>query len=157
MDYALGNKSCVYPNGYGFSRKLCKSISYWFLRRFLPRHRIHVEVNHRGLNREDAFGFCDFVGDPYRPRDFLIEINTHIEKDFNREMYIRTLIHEFIHLKQWVRGTLKYKSGKLHFNDDSVAKYDYMDQPHEIEAYGLEEELYLDFIYDTEGHWLGDE
>ena len=32
-----------------------------------------------------------------------------------------------------------------------------MDQPHEIEAYGLEEKLYLDFIYDTEGHWLGDE
>ena len=72
-------------------------------------------------------------------------------------MYIRTLIHEFIHLRQWVKGTFKYKSGKLHFNDDSVAKYDYMDQPHEIEAYGLEEELYLDFIYDTEGHWLGDE
>ena len=49
------------------------------------------------------------------------------------------------------------KSGKMYFEGESVSKYEYMDQPHEVEAYDSEDKLYLDFMYDTYGIWLGDE
>ena len=108
---------------------------------------------HKGLKREQSFGFCDFVDQAYRPRVFVIEVQSHLSK----EMYAKTLLHEFVHLKQWLQGTLKLKSGKMYFDGESVEKYEYMEQPHEIEAYDSEDKLYLDFMYDTYGVWLGDE
>ena len=66
-------------------------------------------------------------------------------------MYIKTLIHEFVHLKQWLQGTLRMKSGKMYFEGESVEKYEYMDQPHEIEAYDSEERLAREFLCDTYG------
>ena len=38
-----------------------------------------------------------------------------------------------------------------------MTKYEYMEQPHEIEAYGAEDELFVNFMYDTYGEWLGDQ
>jgi uncharacterized protein YkuJ len=75
----------------------------------------------------------------------------------SKEMYIKTLLHELVHLRQWVKGTLKMKSGKMHFDGENVSEVEYMSQPHEIEARELEEKLYIDYIFDTVGDWLGDE
>ncbi len=49
------------------------------------------------------------------------------------------------------------KSGKMHFDGENVSEVEYMSQPHEIEARELEEKLYIDYIFDTVGDWLGDE
>ena len=38
------------------------------------------------------------------------------------------------------------KSGKMYFEGESVEKYEYMDQPHEVEAYGAEDRLYEEFM-----------
>ena len=38
-----------------------------------------------------------------------------------------------------------------------VTDMDYAVQPHEIEAFELEEKLYLDYMMDTTGNWYGDE
>jgi len=92
--------------------------------------------------REGAYGFCDYCDGSSRPRDFTIEIHARL----NREHYTKTLLHELVHLRQWVRGTLKYKAGKMMFNNLYVSKYEYMEQPHEIEAYESEEELYNDYM-----------
>jgi len=62
-----------------------------------------------------------------------------------------------VHLRQWVRGTLQYKSGRMLFNNERISKYEYMEQPHEIEAYASEEPLYLEYMLDTTGNWYGDE
>ena len=108
---------------------------------------------HKGLKREHSFGFCDFVDQAYRPRVFVIEVQSKLPYELNA----KTLLHEFVHLKQWLQGTLRMKSGKMYFDGESVEKYEYMEQPHEIEAYDSEDKLYLDFMYDTYGVWLGDE
>tara|TARA_B100000575_G_C22752566_1_gene448859 strand:+ start:183 stop:530 length:348 start_codon:yes stop_codon:yes gene_type:complete len=102
---------------------------------------------HKGLKREHSFGFCDFVDQAYRPRVFVIEVQSNLSK----EMYIKTLLHEFVHLKQWLQGTLRMKSGKMYFDGESVEKYEYMDQPHEVEAYDSEERLAREFLCDTYG------
>jgi len=145
--------SCFETVGYGYSSILCEDIASWFINKFVPRHKFFVRIVHKGLKREQSFGFCDFVDQSYRPRVFVIEVQSNLSK----EMYAKTLLHEFVHLRQWLHGTLKLKSGKMYFDGESVEKYEYMEQPHEIEAYDAEDKLYLDFMYDTYGVWLGDE
>ena len=139
--------SCFETIGYGYSKHLCEDIASWFIKKYIPRHKFYVRIVHKGLKREHSFGFCDFVDQAYRPRVFVIEVQSNLSKEF----YIKTLIHEFVHLRQWLQGTLRMKSGKMYFEGESVEKYEYMDQPHEIEAYDSEERLAREFLCDTYG------
>jgi hypothetical protein len=126
--------SDIYTAGYGYSKKLCKDATAWFLREFFPKHKITVTVLHRGLKSEKALGYCDvhYEMEDYmhRPRNFIIEIDTNLDK----ETYLTTLFHELTHMAQWIRGDLRQRYGKLCYSKEPVEKWDYMDQPHEIEA-----------------------
>ena len=139
--------SCFETIGYGYSKHLCEDIASWFINKYVPRHKFYVRIVHKGLKREHSFGFCDFVDQAYRPRVFVIEVQSNLSKEF----YIKTLLHEFVHLRQWLQGTLKMRSGKMYFDGESVEKYEYMDQPHEVEAYDSEERLAREFLCDTYG------
>ncbi len=128
-------------SGYGYSKLLCESVTNWFLSKFFPRHIISVEILHRGLKREGVCGYCDVNGSSYRPRNFLIELDTYMSK----ELYIKTLLHELVHLQQWVNGSLREKRGKTYYCKELVESYEYLNQPHEIEA--RKEELILYDLY----------
>jgi hypothetical protein len=139
--------SYVTYSGYGYSKRLCEDVTFWFLNKFLPRHKIDVEILHRGLKREGAYGYCDVSGETQRPREFLIELDTHMPK----ELYIQTLLHELTHLRQWVAGSLRMRYGKLCYSKEPVENYEYWHQPHEIEAREQEETLYLEYLQEKEG------
>ena len=109
--------------GYGYSKRLCESVTSWFMREYFRHHEIDVEVEHRGLKRECALGYCDVVGS-----------------------YRKTLLHELWHVYQWVSGDLTSKRGNLIFEGVPVDNFEYEDQPHEIEARETEETLYLEFL-----------
>ena len=115
------------------------------MNKFYPRHKIDVEIVHRGLKRDQVVGYCDVIGSSYRPRHFLIELQSHMSE----ELYTKTLFHELTHMAQWIRGDLRSRYGKLCYSLEPVQNYDYEDQPHEIEA--REEEVRL---YDQ---WLNEE
>jgi hypothetical protein len=134
-------------SGYGYSKLLCEDVTTWFLNKFLPRHKIDVEILHRGLKREGAYGYCDVSGETQRPREFLIELDTHMPE----ELYIKTLLHELTHLRQWVAGSLRIRYGKLCYSKEPVQKYEYEHQPHEIEAREQEETLYLEYLQEKRG------
>jgi hypothetical protein len=134
--------SVIEISGYGYHKRICEDVACWFLNKFLPRHKIYVEIVHRGLKREYVYGWCDYTGDSYRPREFLIELDTHMDQ----ELYIKTLLHEFVHLQQWVTGTLRAKRGKRYYGSVNVEELDYEDQPHEIEARKLEVTLYVEYL-----------
>jgi hypothetical protein len=136
--------SIIETFGYGYHKRICEDVTSWFLNKFLPRHKIHVEIHHRGLKREHVYGWCDVIGETYRPREFLIELDTHM----NQELYIKTLLHELVHLRQWVTGTLRAKRGKRYYGSVNVEELDYDDQPHEIEARTQEGTLYLEYMSD---------
>ena len=138
--------SYVFTSGYGYSKKLCEDVTSWFLNEFFPRHKIAIEIVHRGLKREQVVGYCDTLDGGYRPRHFLIELQTHMDE----ELYVKTLLHELTHLAQWVRGSLKVKCGKLCYGKEPVENYDYEYQPHEIEAREEEERLYVWYLSDKE-------
>jgi hypothetical protein len=137
-------QSYITFSGYGYSKRLCEDVTSWFLNKFFPRHQIDLEIVHRGLKREGVYGWCDYVGESYRPREFLIELNTYMDK----ELYIQTLLHELTHLRQWVLGSLRVRYGKLCYSKEPVEKYEYWYQPHEIEAREQEETLYLEYLKD---------
>ena len=128
--------------GYGYRKSICEDTSSWFLNKFLPRHKIYVEILHRGLKREGVYGWCNILGETYRPREFLIELHSHMDQ----EDYIKTLLHEFVHVRQWVTGTLCTKRGKMYYQSVHVGDLDYEDQLHEIEAQEHEKILYHEYM-----------
>ena len=131
--------------GYGARKKRCYSVVDWFLTKYLPRHHISIEILHRGLRREESYGYCSVSGDIYRAREFLIEIDPKLDL----ELYTKTLIHELIHLRQWVHGVLKERRGKMIYKDVNCDDLDYWEQPHEIEAHSLEQMYYEDYLIQT--------
>ena len=147
----------LYTEGYGFSKRLCKDVVCWFVSKHLPRHKLEIEILHRGLKREQAFGYCDVAGRHYNPREFLIELDTHMDK----ETYITVLLHELIHLYDFCIGELKLKSSKRYYKGECMEDLEYWEQPHEIRAHYMEKVLYREYLIDKRGvpdpkvvHWF---
>jgi len=142
----MNSTFCI--SGYGYNVDLCSVVVIWFFEKFLPRHKIELEVLHRGLKREKVLGYCDLTDENYkRPREFLIELQTHMDE----ESYTKTLLHELVHLRQWVTGSLQLRYGKMCYCKEPVEKYEYAYQPHEIEAREQEETLYEQFMEEVCG------
>jgi hypothetical protein len=136
----------LYPEGYGYSKRLCEDVVSWFVSKYLPRHKLEIEVLHRGMKRESAYGYCDVAGRHYNPREFLIELDTHMDK----ETYTKTLIHELYHVLQFCKGELKLKSSKRYYKGECMEDLEYYEQPHEIAARWNERILYQQYLTDTQ-------
>lgn len=132
----------LYTEGYGFSKRLCEDVVCWFVSKHLPRHKLEIEVLHRGMKREGAYGYCDVAGRHYNPREFLIELDTHMDK----ETYITVLLHELYHILQFVSGELKLKSSKRYYKGECMEDLEYYEQPHEISARWNERVLYGEYM-----------
>ena len=98
------------------------------------------------MKRENAYGYCDVAGETYKPRCFLIELDTHLDK----ETYIKTLIHEMIHVLQFCKGELKLKASKRYYKGECMEDLEYWEQPHEIAARHREGILYQEYLTDTQ-------
>lgn len=143
-------------SGIGYSEQLCKDVVDWFITKFLPKHKLYIDIRHDDLKDDYGTGFCDVCpeyGDIHRPRDFVIDLQSRMSETW----YIITLIHELVHLKQMVRGQIKYKCGRMIWDGIRVTELDYAIQPHEIEAYDSEWPLYLEYMWDKTGNWYGDD
>jgi hypothetical protein len=116
----------------------------WFVSKYLPRYKLEIEVLHRGLKKEGVVGWCDVAGETYKPREFLIELDTHMDK----KNYVRVLLHELYHLQQWVKGELKLKASKKYFKGECMDDLQYWQQSHEIFAYWNEKILYQEYLND---------
>jgi hypothetical protein len=139
-------QSFIEVSGYGYRKRICEDVTLWFLNKFLPRHQLDIRIVHRGLKREDVYGWCDFEDDYKRPRSFLIELQSCMKE----ELYIKTLLHELVHVNQWVTGSLRQKRGKMYYGLHKVEDYDYENMPHEIEAREQEETLYVKYMLDKQ-------
>ena len=136
----------LYTEGYGFSKRLCEDVVCWFVSKHLPRHKLEIEVLHRGLNREGALGYCDITEGSVRPRSFLIELNTYL----NKETYTKVLLHELYHILQFVSGELKLKASKRYYKGECMEDLEYWEQKHEISARHREGILYQEYLTDTQ-------
>lgn len=130
--------------GYGYSKKLCRDVVVWFVGKYLPRYKLDIGILHRGLKKECTFGYCDVLGDTYRPREFLIELDTYMDK----ETYTKTLLHELYHVKDFCTGKLKIMNSKRYYKGECMECLAYWDQPHEVIAHKQEEILYRKYLTD---------
>ena len=134
------------PLGYGYSKRLCRNVVNWFVSKHLPRHKLDITVLHRSLKKDGAYGYCDVSGRHHNPREFLIEMDTHLDK----ETYTTVLLHEMIHLYDFCIGELKLKSSKRYYKGECVEDIEYWKQPHEIRAHYMEKVLYQEYVTDTQ-------
>ena len=129
-------------SGYNYSKRRCERIVDWFVNRYLPRHKLSINVDHKGLLREGVFGWMWAADCDYRPRDFEIEIHNHMDE----EHYTKTLLHELWHLYQHVKGALRDKHGKRLWKGIDHSETDYEDQPWEQQAHQMEDVLYEEYL-----------
>jgi hypothetical protein len=90
----------LYTSGYNYSKNRCTDAVEWFIERYLPRHKLEITVNHRGLAREGVYGWVSVTDCDWRPREFEIELHNRM----NSDLYLQTLFHELWHVYQHVIG-----------------------------------------------------
>ena len=98
----------------------------------------------------NVMGYCEWTDTPIWPRNFTISMNVN----FGKRIIFKSLAHECVHIKQQSQNELtqnfaKFKMMKWHgknhrFIDDYSKSYYY--QPWEIEANGLMEFLYNEYM-----------
>jgi len=128
---------CLEITGHNARVRRCEGVVAWFVGKYLPRHKLDITINNRGLLREGVFGWCSAESGS-RPREFEIELHNRMDV----ELYTRTLLHELWHVYQHVTGNLKEMRGKTLWKGIDHSDTDYSDQPWEIEAEKMEEILY---------------
>ena len=135
----------LYTSGCKYSRRRCEGIIHFFVKKYLKRHKIELEVLHRGLLREGVYGWCTVIDCNWKPRSFLIEIHNQLSV----EDYTKTLLHELYHILQHIRGDLRDKRGIRCWKGIDCSELDYSEQKWEIEAKEAEEKLYQEYIKTT--------
>jgi hypothetical protein len=132
----------LYTSGYKYSKRRCEDVVSWFVKKHLPKHKIEIVVNHRGMLRDGVYGWVGVTDCDYRPRSFEIEMHNRLDIDH----YTRTLLHELWHVYQHVTGALKDKHGKRHWRGIDFSQTDYEDQPWEHQAFQMEEVLFDEYL-----------
>ena len=136
-------------SGYNYSRRRCESIVSWFVDKYIPNHKISINVDHKGLLRESVFGWAWVVPPDHRPREFEIEIHNRLSP----ALYTETLLHELWHVYQHVQNQLKDKYNKRLWRGIDHSDTAYAKQPWEKDATRMEEILYRKYIsYLTKSH-----
>lgn len=130
-------------SGYNYSKRRCQNIVDWFIQKHLPKHKLEIVVNHRGMLRDGVYGWVGVTDCNWRPRAFEIEMHNHMDP----EHYTRTLLHELWHVYQHVMGALKDKHGKRYWRGIDHSQTDYEDQPWEQQAFQMEEVLFEEYLH----------
>ena len=116
------------------------------LSELMPRIRdldLEIEMYEFEDSEVNECGYCTRED----KRHFLFEI----AENQSEESMIRTILHELVHVRQYVYNELKQVHSKasglrIYWKGVDHTNTEYVDQPWEIEAYDLEETLYKHFV-----------
>ena len=114
----------------------------------MARHvEVEIKLTKDLKKKEEAYGYCHITDDSLsKPRECCIELDASMNHPLDQLLI--WLGHEFVHLKQFVRGELfDYETGKTQWKSRvyNMANIIHDDQPFEKEAYRLEGVLYEEF------------
>ena len=127
--------------------------------KLFPRHKnISVKL-HLREHIVDGETYIDEFDDRRNPRDFRIVIDPYklSVDDYDRTLsdlewfhkLLRTVAHEMVHVKQYLRRELTYKTKGMFWKGNLVdwcTELDYYNAPHEVEAYGKEKALFFGYL-----------
>jgi hypothetical protein len=131
-------------NGTKTQRKLCKNVIAWYDENFLDDYAFDLTIQHLELDVEHS-GFMYVSGNLENPDDFTIEI----DKNLRVEEYIMTLIHEMLHIEDYIKGNLTEVNGSRYWNGIYYESEDYENQPWEVRAAELETQYYAEYCNTT--------
>lgn len=118
--------------------------SQFYAEQLFPKKLLrHIVVTVKFNKHLDAYGYTSVENRNTRgqAREFLIELHPYI----SGVDILKTLAHEFVHIKQYVYGELNEEQTvwkSVPIDSDSM---DYFELPWEIEAYGRERGLWQHF------------
>lgn len=135
-------RSYIEITGHRARKKHCINVITWFLKKYLPRHRLDIIVHHCGLVKEGFYGLCTVEDCDHRPRAFLLEIHNKLQV----EDYLQTIIHEMWHVYQHVKGDLRDKGSLRLWKGVDCTNLDYDQYPWEKEAYEMEKVLLKEYL-----------
>jgi len=126
-------------------RSLIESTVSFAVESLIPRIRnldLEIEVTDLDENESHVRGYCTQESE----RHFFFEIDENQSDD----SVIRTIIHEMVHVKQYVYRELIQKHSKSHgrrlyWQGEDWTNATYNEQPWELEAYELEDILYNEY------------
>ena len=132
------------------TRKLVESAAWFYAEKLMGKRlmgslEITINLKKNLLSKEGNEGSAIWEDDSYRPKEFIIELDTTVKI---RNLLI-TLAHEMVHVKQWAKNEMyeymephmvRFKGEKIHLKET-----DYWDYPWEIEAYGKQLGLFVRF------------
>jgi hypothetical protein len=132
--------------GFSKQRTLAEDAVRWYAKKYMPRIRnLDVNVSIRTLE-ENYCGFCH----ENDTRDFTIEVNRKLDTfDF-----VTTVIHEMIHVKQYVKRELvdDHEKGRTRWKSRTYSfEMEYDDQPWEKEAHRWDEIIASEFMCEVYG------
>ncbi len=106
------------------SLHLLREIYDWFYAQYNEFTQVDVEVNQCNLTESNCYGFCQIAEDcnDEGKQEFLV----HIHHSLSEKEYTKTILHEFVHIVQTIRGLFD-------------------DERRESEALLLEDVLYVEF------------
>lgn len=117
-------------------------------KRLLDQIELDLIFEQNFNKKNKAYGVCEWIDSNDRPKWFEITL----DKELSEKQIIKTLAHEMVHLKQFATGQMKDMvrmpatrwEGKLYTVEDNYdLTLDYWFSPWEVEAYGLENGLYV--------------
>ena len=132
------------------------------LSRLIPSNRLRNNLSitvHLKHHDEGGEAMLAETANRYRPREFDVIIDHHRAEidDYGRKRsdtewghnILKTLAHELVHVKQYVMGELKYTTHGMVYKRTTYSPknfFDYFETPYEIEAYGREVGLLVNFL-----------
>ena len=84
------------------SLHLVKEVYDWFYIKYPEFRKVDVEVHQCNLTESNCYGFCQIAEDSNDEgkQEFLV----HIHHSLPEREYITTILHEFVHVVQTIRG-----------------------------------------------------
>lgn len=97
------------------------------------------------LSKDGAEGFCIWEDNPWRPREFTIDV----DKNLDYEDMVTCICHEMVHVKQFAklerRDYSEKGSYRRFWKGKDCENVKYWDAPWEKEAYAMQETLFEKF------------
>ena len=121
-------------------RELAFKVVDFMIKKLMPKVRtLDITVQIKNIpDKEKAWGLIEIQDSN---REFIIEI----EKSLSLYNFVTSLIHEMIHVKQYVRKELTDKGYTVFWNGKDCSKLAYSKQPWEQEAYTLQGRYSVEF------------
>lgn len=128
--------------GRKLEHELSEKICHYMVKKLLPRVRnLTVYIDFQ-KNLEENEGIIAYAMD-LNDRCFEIGVDKELMTNHGIREFASALCHEMVHVKQYLRGELKYLRGKELWKGRDCTDMEYMEQPWEKEAYKMQDELAL--------------